>query len=246
MSTPWVSLSRPNPRANTRLFCFHYAGGSASVFRNWQASFPPAVEVCPVQLPGRASRLREKPFTDPSELVAAAAQALRPLFDRPFAFFGHGMGSLISYELTLLLRRENGITPRRLFVSGRGAPRIKSRDVTYDLPEDEFIAELRRLNGTPQEVLENRELMNLMLPLLRADFQICETYSATPDRPLDCPITAFGGLDDPETPREDIEAWREYTTAGFSLHMFPGGHFFLHEAQPRLTQLIARELSRQG
>ncbi|HZT60922.1 MAG TPA: alpha/beta fold hydrolase [Pyrinomonadaceae bacterium] len=244
MTLPWISSPRPNPRASVRLFCFPYAGGSAAIYRSWHEGFPQTVEVCPIQLPGRGTRFREKPFTNLTALVGEMAQALLPHFDRPFAFFGHSMGSLISYELARLLREGRAIAPCHLFVSGRSAPHLASRNVTYNLPEDEFIAELRRLNGTPREVIEHPELMKLMIPLMRADFEMCETYSASQGRPLDCPVTAFGGDGDEEVPREEIEAWHRHTTGPFSLHMIPGDHFFLQTSRPRLTHIIARELSK--
>jgi medium-chain acyl-[acyl-carrier-protein] hydrolase len=229
-----------------RLFCFPYAGGGASIYRNWQESFPPSIEVCPVQLPGREARLSEPPFTDIATLVEAAAQALRPLFDKPFAFFGHSMGALIGHELAHLLRRDKAVAPAHLFVSGRRAPRFTSREaITYSLPDGEFIDELRRLNGTPKQVLEHSELMSFMGPLLRADFEVCGTYSYSHKQLLECPITAFGGISDNELPREMIEAWREYTSGPFSMRMLPGDHFFLHTARAEITQTIVRDLTRQ-
>jgi medium-chain acyl-[acyl-carrier-protein] hydrolase len=228
-----------------RLFCFPYAGGGASIYRSWQESFPTSIEICPVQLPGREARLSEPLFTNITTLVAAAAQALYPFFDRPFAFFGHSMGALIGYELAHLLRRDKSIAPAHLFVSGRRAPHFKGKEAnTYSLPDGEFVDELRRLNGTPRQVLEHSELMSFIGPLLRADFQICGTYSHSHKQLLECPITAFGGISDNESPREKIEAWREYTSGPFSLRMLPGDHFFLHTAQPDIISTITRDLLR--
>jgi medium-chain acyl-[acyl-carrier-protein] hydrolase len=228
-----------------RLFCFPYAGGGASIYRNWQESFPTPIEVCPVQLPGREGRLREPLFTDITTLVEATAQALHPYFDKPFAFFGHSMGALISNELAHLLRKEEAVAPTHLFVSGHRAPRFKSREaITYNLPDDDFIEELHRLNGTPRQVLEHSDLMSIILPLLRADFEVCGTYSYSHKQPLECPITAFGGMSDNELPREKIAAWRDYTSGPFSMRMLPGDHFFIHTAQPDITLTIASDLIR--
>ena len=244
-TSPRLCYHRPNPQASLRLFCFPYAGGRNLIFRGWQEGLPAAVEVCPVELPGRGRRLREPPFTKLTTLVEATAEAILPLLDKPFAFFGHSMGAMISFELARRLRREHAPTPVHLFVSGRRAPHIPDTDPpTYDLPEPEFLDELRRLNGTPQEVLEHAELIQLMMPLLRADFEVVQTYRYTPGPPLDCPITAFGGLHDVEVPREYLEAWRDYTAAGFTLRMMPGDHFFLHTAQRLLLQVLAQELQR--
>src|ERR1051325_10798789 len=205
-SDPWITIAGPNPQAGMRLFCFPYAGGSSLIYRQWHESLPYDVEVCLVQLTGRGSRLMETPYKRVGPLVEAVAGAIQPLLDRPFAFFGHSMGAIICFELARHLRRQRPDTqPAYLFVSGRRAPQFPDTDrVTYDLPEPELIAELRRLHGTPQEVLEHPELMRLMLPLLRADFELVQTYEYTPEPPLGCPIAVFGGLQDYEVPRESL------------------------------------------
>lgn len=227
-----------------RLFCFPYAGGSALTYRHWAAQLPPSVETCLVQLPGRGSRLHETPSKQMKPLVEATARGLSVYFGKPFAFFGHSMGAIISFELARLLRREDGLEPIRLFVSGRGAPQVADSDpLTYTLPDPEFLAELRRLEGTPQEVLEHPELMQAMLPLLRADFEAIQTYSYQAEPPLNCPISAFGGLQDPSFSREDLGAWREQTTGSFSLRLFPGNHFFINIDQHLVLAAIAQELS---
>jgi medium-chain acyl-[acyl-carrier-protein] hydrolase len=242
-SSNWLALQKPNRQANQRLFCFPYAGGAAFVYRDWSKNLPPDIEVCPVQLPGRGSRMREPFFRRMEPLVEAAAEALRPYLDRPFAFFGHSMGALISFELARLLRREHQQQVIKLFLSGRGAPHLPEREpITYNLPEPEFIEELRRLQGTPQAVLEQPELMALMSPILRADFEICQTYEYLPEPPLECPITAFGGLQDQEISHRQLDAWREHTNSSFSLRMFPGDHFFLHASAPLLFRTIEQEL----
>jgi medium-chain acyl-[acyl-carrier-protein] hydrolase len=241
--TPWLTNSKLNARAKLRLFCFPYAGGSSLIFRNWQGNLPPAVEVCPVQLPGRGNRLREPVFTQAQPLVRALAEGLLPHVDVPFAFFGHSMGAMLSFELARHLRREHNVEPRHLFVSGRRAPQVPSFEApTYDLPTAEFIEALRHLNGTPPEVLSQSELMQKMIPLLRGDFEVCDTYSYTPEPPLSCPITVFGGLQDTGVKREHLDAWREQTGAAFFLRMLPGDHFFLNKEQAVLLRLLAKEL----
>lgn len=191
--------------------------------------------------------MREPPFNNLEAVVQAAAPMMRPYLDRPFAFFGHSMGAVLSFEIARYLRKEQLRGPFHLFVSGRRAPqRPASRPPTYDLPEPEFLEHLHRLNGTPKEVLEHPQLMQLMLPLLRADFAVSQTYVCREEPPLDCPITALGGTQDEEVGREDLEAWREQTTARFSLRLFPGDHFFLHTSQTELLDLISRELLGRG
>lgn len=243
--TSWVTYPKLNPQASLRLFCFPYAGGGALSFRTWPEALPPTVEVCHVELPGRGLRWMETPFTKLLPLVQAIAQALLPHLDKPFALFGHSMGGLISFELVRLLRREYGLSPVHLFVAGHRAPQVPDLDLpVHNLPESAFLDELRHLNGTPEAVLENAELMQLLLPTLRADFAVLETYVYAPGLPLDCPITVFGGLQDCEVSCDCLEVWREQTTASFSLSMLPGDHFFLHTAQPLLLQFLAQELHR--
>lgn len=240
----WLISSAANPQARVRLFCFPYAGGGAHIYREWMRGLPKEVEVCSVQLPGHGSRLHEPLFVRLRPLVEELARVLLPhLQAKPFAFFGHSMGALISFELSRLLQREHGLRPSHLFVSGRRAPQLADDEPPiFNLPEQEFLEELRELNGTPKEVLEHPELMALVLPLLRADFAICQTYDYTAGPPLGCPITAFGGLQDDEAGREELEPWREQTTAAFSLRMLPGDHFFLHTAQKPLLQTVAQQL----
>src|SRR5689334_12399770 len=245
MTTPWFTSQRPNAGARLRLFCFPYAGGGAAIYRLWPQSLPSEVEACMAQLPGRGTRLREEPFTNLDALVAAVAEAIAPLLDKPFALFGHSMGAMISFELARRLREQGQPQPSHLFISGRRAPQLPNDDpISYNLPDAELGQELLRLNGTPKEVLEHPELMELMLPLLRADFSVVETYDYRPGVPLDCPLTVFGGLRDAEVSREQLDAWREQTTGEFALRMLPGDHFFLSDAQAQtlLLSAVARDL----
>ncbi|HEX8092144.1 MAG TPA: thioesterase domain-containing protein, partial [Blastocatellia bacterium] len=173
----WVSFPKPRPKARLRLFCFPYAGGNTQIFRSWVNALPESVEACPIQLTGRAPRLMEKPFTRLLPLAHAIAEGMLPYCDKPFAMFGHSMGAMLSFEVARYLRSHSGAEPAQLFVAGRRAPHIPDTEPrTYNLPEPEFIEELRRINGTPQAVLDNEELMQLFLPVLRADFEVCQTY----------------------------------------------------------------------
>jgi len=242
-NNPWLVRHRPQPRADLSLICFPYAGGSSAIFRPWAEALGQRFDVCAVQLPGRGSRQLETPLTELSNIVEALAEALRPCWQKPFAFFGHSMGAMIAFELARRLRDEGAPRPRHLFVSGRRAPQWPStKPPTHDLPEPEFIEHLRGLNGTPAELLANPELMQLMLPALRADFAVCQNYAYRPEPPLECPISVFGGLGD-STDREMLEDWREQTRAAFSLHMFPGDHFFLHTSRHLLLSTIVARLS---
>lgn len=240
---PWLAPFRPNSVAKLRLFCFPYAGGAAHIYRTWSRYFPPEIEVCPLQLPGRSSRLQEMPFTSMELLVKACVRELRSYLDKPFAFFGHSMGAIIGFEIARLLRRLDGRLPVHLFVSGHGAPQLaRAKTPTYSLPEPEFINEVSRLNGTPREVLEQPELMQVVLPLLRGDFELIETYVYHDEPPLPVGLTALGGLEDEEISRADLEGWLAQTTGRFSLRMLPGDHFYLNSSPQLLLPLLAQEL----
>ncbi|MBD2355189.1 thioesterase [Tolypothrix sp. FACHB-123] len=243
-----IIFLKPNPLAALRLFCFPYAGGSSLIFRTWTNFLPPSVEVCAIELPGRGKQIQLPPFHRIDPLVDAIASVIHPYLDKPFAFFGHSMGGLVSFELGRLLRQKYGILPLNLFISGRRAPQLPDTEPPiHNLPEPAFIEELRHLNGTPSAVLENAELMQLFLPTLRADFAVLETYIYTPEAALECPITVFGGLEDTEASYDELQAWKEQTKANFNLHMFPGDHFFIHSSQSllldKLTKYLPHELS---
>ncbi|MEM7591927.1 MAG: thioesterase II family protein [Cyanobacteria bacterium P01_A01_bin.83] len=243
-SKSWTICPKPNTKAQLRLFCFHYAGGGAASFRNWSDNLPSSVEIHLVELPGRGSRLAEKAFVSLNPLVEAIADGLYPLLDRPFTFFGHSMGGLICFELARLLRQKYSLNPIHLFVSAHRAPQLPDPNPPiYNLPNPEFLDELRDLEGTPEAILENTELMQLLLPTLRADFTVVDTYNYTAQSPLDCSITAFGGLQDREVSYEELKAWQEQTKESFSLQMLPGNHFFIHSAQSLMFKYLCQYLN---
>lgn len=244
VENPWIHSLPHTPYARFRLFCFPYAGGGASIYQNWSRYLPEEIAVCPIQLPGRENRLLERPFSDLPSLLEGLLPALLPYLDMPYAFFGHSMGALVSFELArALFRHGHPIQPSHLFLSGRRAPHWPDTDPPdSQLPEPEFIERLRTLNGTPEAVLENQELLHLLLPLLRADFALCETYQYIPAVPLNCPLTVFGGLSDKEVSRASLNAWREVVSGPFKLRLFPGDHFFLQKEQASLLHVLALDL----
>jgi medium-chain acyl-[acyl-carrier-protein] hydrolase len=240
----WLVCPRPDPAAVLRLFCFPYAGGGAGVYRRWPAAMPAGVEVCAVQLPGREGRLRETPFNRMGPLVDALAAALRPHLDRPFAFFGHSMGALLAFELARRLRREGLPGPLHLFVSGRRPPQDPDREERlHGLSDAQLRDALRRLGGTPREVLEHDEMMRLLTPMLRADLAVVETYRHEPAPPLDCPVTVLGALDDPKAPAEGLPGWAGHTRGPFRVRTLPGNHFFLHSAEAQVLGVVSQELT---
>ena len=241
--TCWINSPRPPVGTTVRLFCFAYAGGGASVFRGWPEGLPDKVHVCCVQLPGRENRISEPLYIRLSDLVDDLAVAIRPYLDRPFAFFGHSLGALLSFSLARELRRESDIVPTRLMVSGRRAPQLPDRKPPiYNLPDEEFIEEICRLNGMQTDLLRNAEFMKLILPILRADCTICDTYVYTQGEPLECPISAFHGMSDEELSHEDVMPWRLQTRGSFRMEIFPGDHFYLHTHRQALLKSISRDL----
>lgn len=227
----WFEHLSTGKQAELCLFCFPYAGGSANVYRSWKRYVPPLVDICLVHLPGRGSRIGERPFTSMKALVSAIADQIPKMPQYAYAFYGHSMGAVISFELARELRVRYGTEPAALFLSGRRAPHVpRPYPASFDLPEDQFIAELRRLNGTPEEVLADARLLELFLPLLRADFQVIEAYEYQVQTRLSCPITVYGSLRDVAASIHDMQMWQEHTVAEFQMRLFRGSHFFIQEA----------------
>src|SRR5215475_14273380 len=241
----WILLPRPNPAAALRLFCFHYAGGNAQVFYNWFRHLPPSLEVGAIQLPGRGHRLGEPHIRGLLPLSRIVAQELLPYLDKPFVFFGHSLGALLCFETARSLRRETRRQPAHLFVSATEAPhRRRMEEPLSGLPKSELVKKLHEFNGAPVEVLQNDELLDLMMPTIRADFELCETYEYHQETPLECPMTIYGGLEDHEVEAERLAAWSEMTRGASEIRMFPGGHFYINTSQATFLQTFAGDLLR--
>lgn len=234
--------------ARFRLFCFPYAGGAASIFARWSHELPAGVDLYAVQLPGRQNRLAEPAFRRLSDLVERLAAVMEPYCDLPFGFFGHSMGALISFELCRRLRRQGATLPRYLFVSGRRAPQLVDRNAPlHQLPDRMFLQVVARLGGLPAAVRHDPELMRVVLPTLRADFEVCETYVYAREEPLPCPILALGGTRDPLVPPPDLVAWQAQTRGAFESQLFEGGHFYFVEGvQEMLRHISQRIVQRAG
>lgn len=239
----WFGNVQTRSPALTRLFCFPYAGASSVVYHNWLSSLPEGLDVFPIQLPGRGMRLNTPPYTSLEELVGELAPALKDYFDRPFFFFGHSMGAVIAFELARAVKSEFQQEPEMLFVSGRNAPSVPWRNTEiHALPRGEFIAELKQLNGTHPDLLESEELLDLVLPILRADFELVEAYRFQPGPTLTCPIKALGGAEDRGVDRAALTAWGKFTSGEFSTQVFPGDHFFIHSQKDALLESISRDI----
>jgi medium-chain acyl-[acyl-carrier-protein] hydrolase len=242
----WIACPRPDPRASVRLFCLPYAGGGGSVFRQWPGGLSGIAEVCPIVLPGREARFRERPFTRMEPLIAALAEAMADRLDRPFALFGHSMGALIAFELCRSLRRERGLSPVRLFISGSRPPHASFSDADVsDLPDEAFLDCLhQRYHAIPEAVRQNRELAEIVLPSLRADFELLETYRYEGAAGLDCPLTLFGGRQDQTVSPQELGEWSRHTRGAVEHHLFEGDHFFIRSAEAGLLSEIRTTLNR--
>lgn len=244
MSDPWLLRGADQAERPQRLFTLPYAGGGASIYRRW-AELLPGVEVIPVQLPGREERLHEPPIPDLGVLVSAITDALGPLTDRPYGVFGHSMGAKIAFEVTRELRRRGAPPPAGLFVSACRAPhlpRVPTPPVA-SLPDHLFAQMLARMNGTPQELLDDPAFMRTFLPTMRADFAVVDDYQYEDEAALRVPLVAFGGTQDPEVRTQDLAAWRVHTTDRFRLIPLAGGHFVVSTRARDIAEAVAAELT---
>jgi medium-chain acyl-[acyl-carrier-protein] hydrolase len=239
----WIVRPRRNPQAALRLVCFPYAGGGASVFRTWPAALPGDVELLAIELPGRETRSREPLFDQLAPLVTALADAIGARLDAPFAIYGHSLGSLIGFAFARELRRRGLRAPVHLFASGRRAPQIPDCEQVHQLPDRELCVWLRRLGGMPDALFDEPELMEYVLPILRADIAVNGAILAD-EPPLDCSITAMGGVGDDRVSIDFLDAWREQTSQAFEREIFAGGHFFIQTARAEVLGSLARHLAR--
>lgn len=241
-SSPWFLEGPRWQSADLRLICFPYAGTGASAYRLWSAGIPREFEVCAVQPPGRESRFRDPPCRRIEDLVLPVVEALLPFLDRPFAVFGHSMGAIVASEFVCELSRRGARLPLHLFVSGRRAPHLPDPDPPFStLPDAQFVAEIqRRYGGIPAEILADQEMLQVLLPALRADIAAIEAYPARADMRVECPLTVFGGTNDTRATQEQLAAWRDVATGSFRLRTFEGDHFYLTlRRQELLAEIVA-------
>ncbi|EKE79322.1 thioesterase II family protein [Idiomarina xiamenensis] len=246
-TSKWVqTFKSPSPQSEiiARIICFPFAGGGTQSYADWVEYLPNNIEVCAVRLPGRELRINEKPYKSLAELLDEIIdkQILKPYLDKPFFLFGHSLGALIAYELAVCLQQKN-ISPISLIISGRVAPHRKSpREPVYQLPIGEFVEALRSLGGTPPEVLGDEELMSIVIPVLRADFEINEGYEYRENPKLTCDLVAFAGTSDNETQREAVLDWADLTSEEFKPRMVPGDHFFIQNVKRQFLRMLSIEL----
>ena len=242
----WITIFNKPAQVKNRLFCFPYAGGSAQTFKDWANLVPENTQLCAIQMPGRSSRFTEPLLQHIDPILEALEKEIKPFLDKPFVFFGHSMGAAICFELARLLQ-DQGLNVSHLFVSGRSSPdRPSEREQIHDLPEPQFRDKMKELNGTPPEILEHEELMELMVPIVRADFTISETYTHHPGSKLTCPLTALGGTGDEDIPEENVASWLDFSDGPTEYHMYEGDHFFLNPFKEDITRRISEVLLRLG
>lgn len=228
-----------------RLFCVPYAGGGASVYRQWARVAEGRIAIYALRPPGRESRLGEAPFEHAVPLAAALADAITPMVadGGSYGLFGHSMGALVCFELARQLHNRGLPPPRRLFASGRRAPSSPDPEPLHDLSAEEFLAKVIGLGGIPHEVLDEAGLIDLVAPTIRADFKVAETYRLASEAPLMCPISAFGGLDDHTLTEDDIDGWRAFSSDGFIKRMLRGDHFFINSERDAMVELVVSDLA---
>ncbi len=239
----WLPLLKPDRQTRLRLFCFPFAGGGAQFFYPWAELLNADIDVCPIMLPGREKMIRSQPYGDMQQLVPVLTEHLQTAMDIPFVFFGHSMGALIAYNVACYLAHRGKTLPLHIFCSAMYPPRhLPTEPVVHNLPRADFIKALKTFNGTPQSVLEREELMEVMLPYLRADFQLIETYRHREYSTLPVPFSVYGGAEDTIT-RRDLLLWKEETSSSFQCKIFPGDHFYLNNPR-QLLQHMNKELHR--
>jgi medium-chain acyl-[acyl-carrier-protein] hydrolase len=236
-TTPrWFHVPRPLTHPRVRLFCFAHAGGGATTFHRWPASLGDDVEVLGLELPGRASRMRELPYRRMPDLIAGVLPAVRARLDVPYVLFGHSLGAGVAFALAQALRGAGAPSPAHLVVSARMAPQVpRTLPPIHALPQPAFLRALAARYGMSNGVLDDPEMADLLFPPLQADLEIHETWSSPAEEPLATPITACVGSRDPTVTRESSEAWREQTSGAFASHVLQGDHFYLiSDPQPLL------------
>lgn len=253
VESPWFlnCAKKKDDAVRVRLFCFPFAGGSAASYFPLSRQITGDVDVFAVQLPGRATRFNEPCLSNLRSVVDNLTQAIQPFLDKPFVFFGHSMGALIAYEVCCALYHSQQALPQRLMLSACSAPHVKGRDkALHELPTEAFWQEIKTINGTPEAVLTNSELLELIEPTLRADFRLVYEWrqqsSTSQKLVLPVPFELFAGKDDPSVTPSQLQEWARYTTYSPTLHCLAGDHFFIHESSATLSNILSTSLASIG
>ncbi|MBW4617158.1 MAG: acyltransferase domain-containing protein [Desmonostoc vinosum HA7617-LM4] len=239
----WVAYYKPKPNSYLRLFCFHPWGSSASIFKKWSDELPLNIEVIPIQLPGRQQRLKEKPFTDFAALIQVLGDLIHPYLDKPFAFYGHSMGALIAFELAYIVKVKYNINPQYLFLgSAQAISDISFLKRIKNCSQNQILNYLVEISEIPEAIYNDKSLFEELMEIFKADLQLLQSYDYKEQEPLDCPIYAFGGVDDASLSEKQLSLWSHHTQNTFKLQMLPGKHMFLNNSQKSLLDIISQEI----
>ncbi len=240
----WVTFPKPQPHAQLRLFCLPFAGGGASIYRSWVNQLSPNIEVCPIQLPARENRYSESAITDAKLMANLVMKELLPFINKPYAIFGHSMGALLAFEVCRSLQAGGHVLPKVVFLSAHRAPHLpRKRDLLYLLPENQFIDRLKAYGGFPDEILNNQEFLNFILPIMRSDMTLCDLYQyEEKELSLNIHFELFVGEQDPEVGFNEMSPWAIHTNQSSSLTTFKGGHFFLRSHESEVIESIKNKI----
>lgn len=244
----WFSVSKTKANPTLRVICIPYVGGSAAVYRNWDKYSNSNVQFLSLQLPGRGSRYSEQPYTEMNSLINDLSIVMGELLlesNIPYIIYGHSMGALIGFELTRMIARKGYKLPSYVVVSGAAAPDIVKNEKKYSLPTEELKDILRYYNGTPKEILEDDELLEMFLPCIRSDLEIVEEYKFTIDNLLPCSIIAIGGENDHLVSLSEIKQWENHTQKDFHYKLYEGDHFFLKDRAKDIVRYVTENVNLQ-
>jgi medium-chain acyl-[acyl-carrier-protein] hydrolase len=242
----WFPFNKDNSTKQAYLFCFHH-GGTAASFRIW-TQYESPLEIIPVELPGKASRMSEVYIESFEELVPDAAEAiLEKSKGKKIFLYGHSMGAIFAFSIAYQLEKLHGINPELLIVAGRHAPHFPNQDAYHSsMGNDKLLEELKRLSGTPKEIINSKELQSFLLPVIRRDYILNESYCYQGEK-ISCPILAHAGTKDPDAGKELMSHWKEVTSGSMYLEEYGGTHFFINELENYyFTELIRGILQLRG
>jgi len=235
----WYLEYKKNHHATIRLFCFHHSGGSASGYYPWIDHLSPHIEMITIQLPGRENRFGEPLNNNLKDIVAELSKRFVDYKDKPFILFGHSLGALMSFEFAKSIKQLYSIFPSHMIISATKAPHLPFRMKHLSQLDNQALKEhLKIYNGIDERILEDDELLDLFLPIIKSDFSICESYHFLESKPFPCDILALSGDQDETVTPEEILAWKKYTEGKFEHLSFPGKHFFIKDHQKKILEII--------